>query len=512
MLDVPPEDVVLKGRLEPGKMFLVDIEQGRIVDDEELKHSIATAKPYGKWLREYDGAAGRGPRGAPRPRPGPRDAAAPPAGLRLHPGRPQVHPRPDGQQRRGGARLDGDRHPAGRPLRPPAAPLQLLQAALRAGDQPAAGRDPRGAGHLGPHRRRGRGQPADARPRELPPDRARHPDPRQRRAGPAEAARQLAGLQVGHPADALPRRRGGRGAGRGPRSPLRDGDRGDRAGREPAHPHRPRGRRPAGADPLAAGLRGPAPPPGPPGLADSRRADHRVRRRPRGPSLRPPLRLRRRDDQPVRRVRDARRHDHPGDHQAGDRPRRGRLSLPQGDQEGGGQGDVQDGHQHPAELPRGADLRGGRPERGVRRPLLRQDRVADRRRRARGDRPRDALPPLPRLRPPRGRADAPRGGGPVPVAPRGRVPPVQPRDGLPAPARDPVGPLRHLQEVHPGGRRAERAALHAPRPLRLQARRVPSRSRSRRSSRSSRSSSGSPPARCRTARSAARRTRPWPSP
>ncbi len=51
-LDVPPEDVVLKGRLEPGKMFLVDLEQGRIVDDEELKHSIATAKPYGKWLRE----------------------------------------------------------------------------------------------------------------------------------------------------------------------------------------------------------------------------------------------------------------------------------------------------------------------------------------------------------------------------------------------------------------------------------------------------------------------------
>jgi glutamate synthase (NADPH) large chain len=52
-LDIAPEDVVLKGRLEPGKMFLVDLEQGRIVDDEELKHQIATAKPYGKWLREY---------------------------------------------------------------------------------------------------------------------------------------------------------------------------------------------------------------------------------------------------------------------------------------------------------------------------------------------------------------------------------------------------------------------------------------------------------------------------
>ena len=53
VLDIPPGDVVLKGRLEPGKMFLVDLERGRIVDDEELKHSIATAKPYGKWLKEY---------------------------------------------------------------------------------------------------------------------------------------------------------------------------------------------------------------------------------------------------------------------------------------------------------------------------------------------------------------------------------------------------------------------------------------------------------------------------
>ena len=52
-LDVAPEDVVKKGRLEPGRMFLIDLEQGRIVDDEELKHSIATAQPYGKWLEEY---------------------------------------------------------------------------------------------------------------------------------------------------------------------------------------------------------------------------------------------------------------------------------------------------------------------------------------------------------------------------------------------------------------------------------------------------------------------------
>ncbi|HCU26025.1 MAG TPA: glutamate synthase subunit alpha, partial [Deltaproteobacteria bacterium] len=52
VLDVPPEKVLLKGRLQPGKMFLVDLEQGRIIDDAELKHSLASAKPYGKWLKE----------------------------------------------------------------------------------------------------------------------------------------------------------------------------------------------------------------------------------------------------------------------------------------------------------------------------------------------------------------------------------------------------------------------------------------------------------------------------
>ena len=53
VLDTPPEEVVLRGRLEPGKMFLVDMEQGRIVGDEELKMRIASEQPYGAWLKEY---------------------------------------------------------------------------------------------------------------------------------------------------------------------------------------------------------------------------------------------------------------------------------------------------------------------------------------------------------------------------------------------------------------------------------------------------------------------------
>jgi glutamate synthase (ferredoxin) len=52
VLDVPPERVLQKGRLQPGRMFLIDTEQGRIVADEELKQSIATERPYRAWLDE----------------------------------------------------------------------------------------------------------------------------------------------------------------------------------------------------------------------------------------------------------------------------------------------------------------------------------------------------------------------------------------------------------------------------------------------------------------------------
>ncbi len=53
VLDVPPQDVVLKGRLQPGRMFLVDTTLGRIVEDEEIKQAIAGERPYREWLNEY---------------------------------------------------------------------------------------------------------------------------------------------------------------------------------------------------------------------------------------------------------------------------------------------------------------------------------------------------------------------------------------------------------------------------------------------------------------------------
>ncbi|HEY8361095.1 MAG TPA: glutamate synthase central domain-containing protein, partial [Ramlibacter sp.] len=50
VLPVPENKIVRKWRLQPGKMFLIDLEQGRMIDDEELKASLANAKPYKQWI------------------------------------------------------------------------------------------------------------------------------------------------------------------------------------------------------------------------------------------------------------------------------------------------------------------------------------------------------------------------------------------------------------------------------------------------------------------------------
>jgi glutamate synthase (ferredoxin) len=52
VLEVAPENVKIKGRLHPGRIFLVDTKQGRIIDDAELKKQFATEHPYGEWLKQ----------------------------------------------------------------------------------------------------------------------------------------------------------------------------------------------------------------------------------------------------------------------------------------------------------------------------------------------------------------------------------------------------------------------------------------------------------------------------
>src|SRR6478609_1782546 len=50
VLDIPERKIVKKWRLQPGKMLLVDMQQGRIIDDDELKRTLATQKPYRDWI------------------------------------------------------------------------------------------------------------------------------------------------------------------------------------------------------------------------------------------------------------------------------------------------------------------------------------------------------------------------------------------------------------------------------------------------------------------------------
>ena len=85
VVDVDPARVVQKGRLQPGRMFLVDTAKGRIVGDDEIKaRALAARAPYGEWLEQglvhlHDAARPRARR--PEPRVGP----APSGDLRVHP-------------------------------------------------------------------------------------------------------------------------------------------------------------------------------------------------------------------------------------------------------------------------------------------------------------------------------------------------------------------------------------------------------------------------------------------
>ena len=175
--------------------------------------------------------------------------------------------------------------------------------------------------------------------------------------------------------------------------------------------------------------------------------------------------------------------------------RRGREALPQGRRQGRHQGDLPDGHLHRPQLPRRPGVRGDRAQPRLRGRVLHLDAHPDRRDRHRGRAARGPAPAGPRL--PARAADRPppaAAGRPVPV-PRGRrAPPVQPAHDPHAPAGRPDRRLRDVQGLHvPGGRPVDAARDPARAPG--AARRPCGPSRSTRWSRSSRSCAGSRPAR-----------------
>ena len=240
---------------------------------------------------------------------------------------------------------------------------------------------------------------------------------------------------------------------------------------------------------------GRAPPPRAHQAAHDGRSPRRVRRRPRGAPHGAPHRLRRRRHQPVPGLRVDRGPHRRGHARArGHRSGQGHAQLHQGVRQGRAQGDVQDRHLDRRQLHRGPDLRGRRPRRRARRAVLHRDGQPPRWHRAPRDRHRGRRPPR------RGPPDPARGAGPpqararrrVPVAPRGRGPPVQPGDRLQAAARHAGQALRHLPPVLPARRRPVEATGHAARAVRP-ALATARRSRSRTSSRRRRSCAGSPP-------------------
>ncbi len=171
VLDVPSAQIVAKGRLEPGKMFLIDTAAGRIVPDDEIKAELACAHPYGEWLHA-----------------GLLDLTTLPDRVRAQPNHESVVRRQiafgyteedlrilltpmaaSGAEPLGSMGTDTPTAVLSQRVQ---AALRLLRRTVRAGDQPAAGRDPRRDRHLDGARHGARAEPARTHRGVLPPDHA----------------------------------------------------------------------------------------------------------------------------------------------------------------------------------------------------------------------------------------------------------------------------------------------------------------------------------------------------
>ena len=206
VLDVPAKDVRKKGRLQPGRMFLVDTVQKRIISDAEIKQQLAGRQPYGTWLKEQQVTLDQ------LPEPSRVIASNPETLLRRQ--RAYGYSEEDlrillAPMGATGAEPVGSMgigRAAGVSLRPPAAALQLLQAALRAGDESAHRSHPRRDGDVADQLHRHGAQHSGRGAGELPHAQAAASDPDQSR--PGKAAPRLVRRSAGHhAARAFPRGR-----------------------------------------------------------------------------------------------------------------------------------------------------------------------------------------------------------------------------------------------------------------------------------------------------------------
>ena len=54
VLDIPPENILIKERIKPGRMLMIDTEKGEIINDEDLKHEVASQEPYEEWIQKHN--------------------------------------------------------------------------------------------------------------------------------------------------------------------------------------------------------------------------------------------------------------------------------------------------------------------------------------------------------------------------------------------------------------------------------------------------------------------------
>ena len=258
VLPVAEENIARKWRLQPGKMLLIDLEEGRIISDDELKADLASRYPYEQWLKRTQIQVGD----LPLPKKMPRKKSNV-ALLDLQQAfgytqeslkflmAPMAH---TGQEAVGSMGTDTPRLGA---VEQAQAAAHLLQAELRAGDEPADQLDPRGAGHEPRLVHRAAAEPArSGRHRQaqaaggLPAD----PDQRGPGAHPPDRPGEGQPVLVDHDRHHLSGREGRGRHGGGARRGVRGG-RGGRAlqGVQHHHPVGSRhGPRPH-SDPLAAG-------------------------------------------------------------------------------------------------------------------------------------------------------------------------------------------------------------------------------------------------------------------
>ena len=202
VLPIPDEKIVRKWRLQPGKMLLIDLEEGRIVEDEEMKRTLAEAEPYEEWLKQtqfkLEELSDLPDAPVPAPSNDPTTLLDRQQAFGYTQEDIQFFLEPMARSRDDPIGSMGTDTPIAVLSKQAQAALQLLQAELRAGHQPADRSDPRGAGDVAGVDDRAAPQPAGPPGRHAQAAGSVAADADQRRSGEDPLHRGAAGRRLPH--------------------------------------------------------------------------------------------------------------------------------------------------------------------------------------------------------------------------------------------------------------------------------------------------------------------------